>query len=344
MKSKYIRANESPYIIRCLKKAIMNRSRLESKYYKTKSDIDKVLYKRHKNYVSRLYKREMKHFYQHLDIRDFLDNKKFWKNVKPLFSNKDIYRYKITLVCDNEIFTDDCIVAETLNAFFQDAVSSLNIGIDTNLLNNVSSQGSHIDNIIERFSSHPSILKIKEMVTPIHFDFTEVTLQDVEDEIDALNPKKSIPFDNIPIKMIIDNKDILVKPLHSFINNDINNNSFPNSLKLGDITPIFKKGDATSVTNYRPVSVLPAISKIYERVIQKQLLQHIDVHLSKYLCGYRKGYNAQHALVSLIEKWRDMLDKKGYAGGVLMDLSKAFDTLDHDLLLAKLHAYGMNIK
>ena len=115
-------------------------------------------------------------------------------------------------------------------------------------------------------------------------------------------------------------------------------------MKLGDITPILKKGDATSVKNYRPVSVLPAISKIYERVIQKQLLRHVDIHLSKYLCGYRKGYNAQHALVSLLEKWRDILDKKGYAGGVLMDLSKAFDTLDHDLLLAKLHAYGMNLK
>ena len=77
---------------------------------------------------------------------------------------------------------------------------------------------------------------------------------------------------------------------------------------------------------------------------KKQLLQHVDIHLSKYLCGYRKGYNAQHALVSLLEKWRDILDKKGYAGGVLMDLSKAFYTLDHDLLLAKLHAYGMNLK
>ena len=144
---------------RCLKKAIMKRSHLESKYYKTKSDIDKALYKRHKNYVSLLYKREMKHFYQNLDLRDFLDNKKFWKNVKPLFSSKDVYRYKITLVHDNEIITEDCIVAETLNTFFQDAVSSLDIGIDTNLLNNIPSQGSHVDNIIEWFSSHPSILK-----------------------------------------------------------------------------------------------------------------------------------------------------------------------------------------
>ena len=85
------------------------------------------------------------------------------------------------------------------------------------------------------------------MVTPINFDFIEVSLQDIENEIDDLNPKKGIPFASIPIQMIIDNKDILAKPLHSFVNNDINNSSFPNPLKLGDITPILKKGDATSV-------------------------------------------------------------------------------------------------
>ena len=88
--------------------------------------------------------------------------------------------------------------------------------------------------------------------------------------------------------------------------------------------------------------MLPAVSKLYERVIQKQITTHIDKYLSPYLCGYRKGYNAQHALISLIERWKKSLDKHGYAGAILMDLSKAFDTLNHELLLAKLHAYGFS--
>ena len=69
---------------------------------------------------------------------------------------------------------------------------------------------------------------------------------------------------------------------------------------------------------------------------------YIDKHLSIYLCGYRKGYNAQYALISLLEKWKKSLDQKNYAGAILMDLSKAFDTINHELLLAKLHAYGFD--
>ena len=345
-KTKYIRANEAPYMSRLLNKAIMKRSRLEGVYYRTKSEHDKIIYKSHKNYVSRLYKRERKAFYQNLDLRDLLDNRKFWKNVKPLFSNKDICKNKITLVKGNDIITDDIIVAETLNSFFRDAVSSLGVEIDAYLLNKVprALHYSPIDHIIEEFASHSSIIKINEKVSPIGFDFSPVSLDEIEDEIANLNCKKGIPSNSIPIKLIKNHKDILAKPIHSFINSDIENDTFPETLKLPDVCPIFKKGDATSVKNYRPVSVLPAVSKIYERVIQKQILNHIDTHLSKYLCGYRKGYSAQHALVSLIEKWRDTLDKQGYAGAILMDLSKAFDTLDHNLLIAKLHAYGMNKK
>ena len=115
-------------------------------------------------------------------------------------------------------------------------------------------------------------------------------------------------------------------------------------MKLAYVTPIYKKKDRTIVDNYRPVSVLPTVSKIFERLMYKQISSFIDQYLSKYLCGYRKGYSAQTALISLVEKWKKQLDTKGYCGAILMDLSKAFDTINHDLTLAKLKAYGFDNK
>jgi hypothetical protein len=76
--------------------------------------------------------------------------------------------------------------------------------------------------------------------------------------------------------------------------------------------------------------------------MDKQITAYIEKYLSPYLCGYRKGYSCQHALLSMIEKWKMYRDKGGHAGGILMDLSKAFDTIKHELLIAKLHAYGFN--
>ena len=87
----------------------------------------------------------------------------------------------------------------------------------------------------------------------------------------------------------------------------------------------FEKGDPTKGKNYRrPVSVLPGASKFFKRVMHKQICFYIDQLLSPYMCGYIKGFSTKHALSSLIEKWRKVLDNKGYGGAILMGLSKVF--------------------
>ena len=97
------------------------------------------------------------------------------------------------------------------------------------------------------------------------------------------------------------------------------------------------------VGNYRPISILPTISKIFEIIMQKQVNEFVEIFLSPFLCGNRKGFNSQYALLVMIEKWKTSLDNHGFAAGILMDLSKAFDRINHQLLITKLHAYGFTI-
>ena len=114
--------------------------------------------------------------------------------------------------------------------------------------------------------------------------------------------------------------------------------------KKANITSVFKKGDRNSKDNYMPVSILPNISKIFERCIFRQLYSFIFEFLSKYQCGFRKIYSTtQHCLLAMLEKWKSALDKGKSFGALLTDLSKAFDCLPDELLLAKLHVYRFSI-
>ena len=174
------------------------------------------------------------------------------------------------------------------------------------------------------------------------FAFAEVSLMEVRDEMNSLNTKKSNVANSITSKQLQDHIDICSHFLHDIIHFCIKNSKFDDTMKLADIIPVHKKDDKTDKSNYRPISGLPSGSKIFEKILHKQIGKYIETFLSKYLCGYRKGYSVQYALIALLEKLRIQLDKRGYGGAILMDLSKAFDTLNHALLIAKLHAYGFS--
>ena len=194
------------------------------------------------------------------------------------------------------------------------------------------------------FENHSSIICIKENVKVGNsFFFSVITTEDIKKEIKKLDSKKAGTFMDIPTMQLKQVCDIVCKPLAKIWNREIiQDKIFPAKLKLADISPIFKSLQKTCVKNYRPVSILPVVSKIFERIMDAQTDAYIDKTLSPYLCGYRKGYSCQYALLAMIENWKESLDKDGHAGGILMDLSKAFDTINHNLLIAKLHAYGFS--
>ena len=107
--------------------------------------------------------------------------------------------------------------------------------------------------------------------------------------------------------------------------------------------PIYKKKSRHQVENYRPVSILNAFSKIYERYIHNSLIPFVDSFLSVFISAYRRTYSSNHVLIRLIENWKQSLDKNKFVRAVLMDFSKAFDCISHELLITKMHAYGFDL-
>ena len=116
------------------------------------------------------------------------------------------------------------------------------------------------------------------------------------------------------------------------VQNSLSCATLPTSRKYADVTPIHKKYDKTEKENYRSIGILPNRSNVYERLMYNQIYPYFDMLLSKFQCGFRKGFNAQHCFIAMIEKWRKTLDKGGETGAVLTDLSKAFDCIDNNLL------------
>ena len=157
-----------------------------------------------------------------------------------------------------------------------------------------------------------------------------------------LDPSKTTSFMNIPIKILKENTDICLHILTKLINYSIINSKFPIDLKMADVSPVFKKEDACNKENYRAVSLLPTVYKIYENILATQINDYIDNYFSDYLCGFRKGHSSQHCLLVMFENMTKSIDSKGAACALLTDLSKAFDCLKYDLLIAKLHAYGFS--
>ena len=166
-------------------------------------------------------------------------------------------------------------------------------------------------------------------------------LQTVLRYINEIGIKKSSSGEISPPITIIKlaKKEILI-PITNCINKCISIKSFPDELTVADVIPVFKKEDPNNKANYRPISLLPIISKIFERVLFEQIEKFSEKILSPKLSGFRKGHSTQHALLNLLKNWQKTLDKSGVIGTVLMDLSKAYDCLLHDLLIAKLSAYG----
>ena len=184
--------------------------------------------------------------------------------MKPALSDKCQSNNKIVLVEDDEIISDDIEVAEIFNRFFVTVTESLGIKENNDNISDTEGILDPIEKSVQRYYNHPSILKIKSHFLNVEsFTFNPVSLEEMETEIKRLNPKKATTFKDIPPKILKNNSDICSEPLREIFNNCIGSSTFPDELKCADVSSLHKQKESTVKKNYRPISVLPAVSKVF---------------------------------------------------------------------------------
>ena len=261
-KKRMVRGNDKQHMNKSLRKAIMLRSRLKNRANRTGNEEDIKKYKKQPNLVAKLNRASKCNFFKKLEPTNVENDRKFWKAVKPLFSNTDPMSNKIIFVEDCEILQEETRVAEILNSYFLTITDTL--GLDPFFKD--TGQNETVDQMVnqavEKYKNHNSILRIKEKTKNFpSFGFTHVNPWEVSEQIDALNTKKA-SSGGIPSKVLKMSKKAICPHPTDCINTSSNDCVFPEELKAATVSPVFKNKESYLKSNYRPISVLPSVSKI----------------------------------------------------------------------------------
>jgi hypothetical protein len=319
-KSKQTRKHEVPY-----RKARNLKAMYYHRFRKCKTSQNWEKYRKQRNLCVKIKNKSIKQYFESKCAAGS-KNKDFYPTIKPFLSNKSNNNGQILLAEDDHIVNDATEICQIFNNFF------VSIADD---IGPVSTPGNARD-----FSQHPSVHSIETNRPDKSFVFKPVNIKTIEAQINKLVSKKATGTDGLPPQIVKMASPSIAGPLTSIVNKTISTSAFPSLLKSAEILPIHKKNDKLDKSNYRPVSILPSVSKIYEGILNDQIGHFFEDIYSPYLSGFRKGHSCQTLLMRLVEDWKKALDSHKVVGTILMDLSKAFDCLPHDLLLSKLKAYG----
>ena len=182
--------------------------------------------------------------------------------------------------------------------------------------------------LILKYRDHPSILAIGEVCkekSDSPFLFTGIGNEKKSKKIPNLDTSKACQDINVPTKICKENADIFEDFLHTSFNEFVEKSEFLSALKKANIILVFKKGERECKNNYRPVSILSHVSKIFVRIIFKQVTRYMKSFFLKYQCAFRKGYSKQQCFLSMIAKWKRAVDNGKAFGLLLTGLSNAFD-------------------
>ena len=248
--------------------------------------------------------------------------KNTWAGINNLYKKRK-NSYKITALKNGEagqIIREPSALPNVLNKYF----ASIGHKLGTNM--------THPD---IHFTDYLKDTQIRES-----FFCTPITSSEIESEISSIPSRKSYGLYSCPTKILKCARRVISKPIAEMINISVQSGVYPSILKHAKVIPVFKTGDVTESDNYRPISLLSNLNKIFEKVMYKRFIAYIEnkniLHHSQY--GFRKQHSTQYAIVDIVNKIQASIDKKEFTCDILIDLKKAFDTVDHTILLYK-HQY-----
>ena len=181
------------------------------------------------------------------------------------------------------------------------------------------------------------------MSKDLNFQLLEMSPEKISSILKVLNPSKAAGIDNLSGKFLKDGAHVLARPISQLCNLSIKLNSFPISCKIAKVKPLFKNGSNTDPQNYHTISLLPLLSKIVERIVQDQTeFSSKNKLLYRFQSGFRKNHSTNTYLGHLTDKITTGFEKSLFTGMILIDLQKAFDTIDHEILLKKMKYLGFS--